>query len=309
MERQDMRSITTEMKESSLLKGQIKKASVGKHLLAVLNITSEVEPVMEIATALAGAYKGRITAINFVVLPYQTPLSVGLLFAEGPSKNLGIARQYHSKNMPVDCLLLLSHNRKLSILNTTREKNINFVIGSFQGFMDIYKNLRGALSSIPTDTLILRPFPDKKIGDYKRVLVPFVNGPQTSLAVDIACDLAKTLGQKLAILHGFEPQINEEPWERILNRLETRPGSLSVERLTYGRNSIISSMLKEAKKDTWLILPVYRPSWLMRFGLRYKQKSLLEEIIRHLEAPIMIVKRHERKTGFRNILKREWTRV
>ncbi|MDH4218825.1 MAG: hypothetical protein OEZ52_16605 [Candidatus Aminicenantes bacterium] len=302
-----MKNNITKMEDSSLIKIPEKRASNEKHFLALLNIISEVEPVMEVATALARIYKGRITAENFVVLPTQTPLSVGLRYAECPSKNLRIASQYHSQNLPADFLLLLSHDRRLSILNTTREENIDFVIGGFQGCMDIYKNLKNALSKIPTDTLILRPFSNKRIGDYRRILVPLLNGIHTPLAVDIAGDLAETFGQKLAILYEFEPQISEEPWGQILNRLETKHGSMRVERVASGQNSIISSILKEVKEDTWLILPAYRPSWRARFRPRCKQRSLLKEIIQCSDAPIMIVKKHERRMGFfQKILKREW---
>lgn len=284
-----------------------KKNSDEKCFLALLNITSEVEPIMEVAAALAGVYKGRITAENFVVLPPQTPLSVGLRYAEGPSKNLRIASQYHSQNLPADFILLLSHDRRLSILNTTREKNIDFVIMGMQGCMDIYKNLRNALSKIPTDTMILRPLSHKKIREYSRILIPLLNGLHTPLAVDIAGDLAETFGQKLAILHEFEPQISEEPWGQILNRLETKHGSLRVERVASGQNSMISSILKELRKDTWLILPAYRPSWWTRFQPGFKPRRLLQEIIRCSDAPMMIVKKHERAKGvFQMILRQEW---
>jgi len=284
-----------------------KKTSYEKHFLALLNITSEVEPIMEVATALARVYKGRITAQNFVILPPQTPLSVGLRFAEGPSKNLRIASQYHSENLPADFHLLLSHDRRLSILYTTREKNIDFVIGGFQGCMDIYGNLRNALSKLPTDTLILRPFSNKKISDYSRILVPLLKGIHTPLAVDVARDLAESFGKKLAILHEFEPQDSEQPWRQTLNRLETKHGSMSMERITTGQNSMISRILKELKEDTWLVLPAYRPSWWTRFRPGIKQRGLLKEIIRCSDAPLLIVKKHERRTGFfQKILKREW---
>jgi nucleotide-binding universal stress UspA family protein len=302
-----MKNNITKMEDPSPIKIPEKKASNEKHFLALLNITSEVEPIMEIATALAGLYKGRITAENFVALPPQTPLEVGLRYAEGPSKNLRIASQYHSQNQSVDCLLLISHNRRLAILNTTREKNIDFVIGGFQGCMDIYKNLRNALSKIPTDTLILRPLSNKKMGNCSRILVPLLNGPHTPLALEIACDLAKTFGQKLAILHEYEPRIYKESLEQVLNRLEAKPDSIPLERITDGQNSIISSILKEVKEDTWLILPAYRPSWWARLRPRCKQRSLLKEIIQCSDAPIMIVKKHERRIGFfQKILKQEW---
>lgn len=302
-----MKKDITSMEYSSPTKTPEKKNSDEKRFLALLNITSEVEPIMEVAAALAGVYKGRITAENFVVLPPQTPLSVGLRYAEDPSKNLRIASQYHSQNLPADFILLLSHDRRLSILNTTREKNIDFVIMGIQGCKDIYKNLRNALSKIPTDTMILCPLSHKKISEYSRILIPVLNGIHTPLAVDIAGDLAQTFGQKLAILYEFEPQISEEPWKLILDKLETWRSSMSVEKITTGQNSMISSILKELKEDTWLILPAYRLSWWARLRSGIKQRSLLKEIIRCSNAPIMIVKKHERTKGaFQKILKREW---
>ena len=302
-----MKNDITNMEYSSPAKTPEKKNSDEKRFLALLNITSEVEPVMEVTTALARIYKGRITAENFVVLPPLTPLSVGLRYAEGPSKSLRIASQYHSQNLPADFLLLLSHDRRLSILNTTREKNIDFVIMGFQGCMDIYKNLRNALSKIPTDTLILRPFSKKRIGDYRRILVPLLNGIHTPLAVDMAYGLAKTFGQKLFVLKNLELEFNEEQWGTVFNKLETKHGSLSVERIATGVNSIIPSILKELKEDTWLILPAHRPSWWARLRPGCKQRNLLKEIIRCSDAPMMIVKKHEHRTGFfQKILKRGW---
>jgi len=302
-----MKNDITNVGFSSPAKTPEKKNSDEKRFLALLNITSEVEPIMEITMALAGLYKGRITAENFVVLPPQTPLSVGLRYAEGPSKNLRIASQYHSQNLPADFILLLSHDRRLSILNSTREKNIDFVIMGIQGCKDIYKNLRNALSKIPTDTMILRPFSNKRISDYRRILIPLLNGLHTPLAVDIAYGLAKTFGQKLAILYEFEPQISEKPWGEILNGLETKHGSLSVERIKTRQNSMISSILREVKEDTWLILPAYRTSWRTRFRPGIKQRRLLKESIRCSDTPMMIVKKHKRAKGvFQKILKREW---
>lgn len=278
-----------------------------KKLLALLNFKSEIEPIMEVATTLARIHNGKIFARNFIVLPYLTPLEVGLRYADGPSENLRIASQFQVQNVLANFLLVLSHDPKLSILNTTREKNIDFVIMGIQGCMDIYKNLRNALSKIPTDTLILRPLPNKKIGGYRRILVPLLNGSHTPLAVEIACDLAKIFGQKLAILHEYEPRIYKESWEQVLNRLEAMPDSIPLERITYGQNSIISSILKEVNEDTWLILPAYRPSLCARYRPRCKQRNLLKEIIQCSDAPIMIVKKHERRIGFfQKILKRKW---
>jgi len=302
-----MKNDITNQGFSSPIKIPEKKNSFEKHFLALLNITSEIEPIMEVTTALAGLYKARIIAENFVVLPPQTPLSVGLRYAEGPSRNLRIASEFHTQNLFADFRLLLCHDRRLSILNTTLEENIDFVIGGFQGCMDIYRNLRNALSKIPTDTLILRPFSNKRIGDYRCILIPLLDGPHTPLALDIARDFAETFGQKLAILHEFEPQISKESWGQVLNKLGTKQGSISVEKITTGQNSMISSILKELKEDTWLVIPAHRPSWWTRFRPGIKQRSLLKEIIRCSNVPIMIVKKHECRTGFfQKILKQEW---
>jgi len=302
-----MKNRITDKRNLSSIKIQGNNAFIGKHFLVLLNNTSEVEPIMEVSTALASKQSARIFARNFVVLPHLTPLSVGLRFAEAPSENLKIASNYHTENLPVDWLLLLTHNPRVAILNTVRKKKIDCVIGGFQGCIDIYKNLRNALSKIPTDILIIRSLLNKKISEYSRILVPFLKGAHTPLAVDIAGDLANTFGQKLAILYEYESQINEGPREQDLKRLKTKQDLLNVERITAERNSIISSISKELNENTWLVLPAYRPSRLAGFRLRYKQRSLLKEIIQSSYVPLMIVKKHERRTGFlQKILKREW---
>lgn len=294
------------MDNPSLKKTPEKNASKEKHFLALLNVTSEVEAVMDVAAALAGLYKGRITAQNYVVVPPQTPLSVGVRYAEGPSKNLRIASQYFSQNLPAEFRLLLSHDRRLSILNTTHEKNIDYVILGFKGCIDIYKNLKKALSKIPTNVLILRPLPNKKMGDCTRILVPLLKGPHTPLAVDIAGDLAGAFGKELYVFHGFEPGINGEREKQFLDKLERRSG-LKHLNITSERKSILTSLSKELKEDTWLILPAYKPSWQASLRLRGRERRLLKEIIRVSKGPLMIVKKHEPKVGFfQKILKREW---
>ena len=268
-----------------------KKTFYGKHFLAVLNVSDEVKPVVEVATALAEAYKGKITAVNFVVLPYVTPLSVGVTYSEGPSKNLRTACQYHSQNSPVDCLLLLSHNRRKTISNTTYKKKIDFVIGSYQGFMDIYKNLKEVLTEIPANTMILQPISNKNIGDYRRIIVPFLKSPHTPLAVDTACILAKAYDQKMTILHNLKQKNIEKLCEKTLNRLDTKPDSISMKKTKSGQNSIISRILKEVREDTWLILPAYKSAWWTSILPRSKQGNLFEKIIRRLQIPVMIVKK------------------
>jgi len=294
------------MENSSLKKNPEKNASKEKHFLALLNVASEVEPVMETAAALAGLYKGKITAQNFVVVPPQTPLSVGIRYAEGPSKNLRIASQYFSQNLPAEFRLLLSHDRRLSILNTTHEKNIDYVILGFKGCIDIYKNLKKALSKIPTNVLILRSLPNKKICDCSRILVPLLKGLHTSLAVDIAGGLAEAFGKDLCVYHEFEPQISEEIKVQVLDKLDSRSGLKHLERITSGHNSIISSILKDVKEDNLLILPAYKPLLGSWFRLRRRGSPLLKDIIQESVGPVMIVKKHEPSTGFfQKILKRE----
>jgi len=294
------------MDNPSLKKTPEKNATKEKHFLALLNVTSEVEAVMEVAAALAGLYKGRITAQNYVVVPPQTPLSVGVRYAEGPSKNLRIASQYFSQNLPAEFRLLLSHDRRLSILNTTREKNIDFVVMGFKGCQDIYKNIKKALSNIHTNVLILRTLPNKKMGDCSRILIPLLKGPHTPLAVDIAGDLAEAFGKDFCVYHGFEPGIDGETEKQFLDKLERRSG-LKHLKITSERKSILTSLSKEVKEDTWLILPAYKPSWQASLRLRGRERRLLKEIIRVSKGPLMIVKKHEPKVGFfQKILKREW---
>jgi len=270
-----------------------KKTFYGKHFLAILNVLDEVKPVMETAAALTGAHEGKITAVNFVVLPYLTPLSVGISFAERPSRNLRTASQYHSQNSPVNCLLLLSHNPKKTVLNTTVKKKIDFVIGSYHGFMDIYKNLKEVFSEIPANTMVLRPTPNKKIGEYSRIIVAFLKSPHSPLALETACTLANIYGQKMTILHDLKQQNIENSCEKILKRFDTKPDSISMKKMKSGQNSISSRILKEVKEDTWIILPAYKPSWWTRILPRSKQGNLLEETIRRLQIPIMIVKKNK----------------
>jgi len=263
------------------------------HFLALLNITGGVEPIMDIATALARKHAGKIIAKNFMLLPLKKPSGSGLCFTEDPLKNPWIASKYSSHDLYVQSSLALSYDRKKAVIDTIVEENIDFVIGGFQGYLDIYKNLTKALAHIPTDTMCLRFPPDKKIVDYGRILVPLLDGIHTPLAVDIAEDLATTFEQKLAILYQSRPRIYEEKWGQIMNRLETKGSSMRVERIVLRQNSIISGILKELKGDTWLILPAYRPSWWARLRTGNKQRSLLKEIIRCSYMPIMIISKSQ----------------
>lgn len=294
-----MKNNITKMENSSLREIPEKKASNEKHFLALVNITSEVEPIMEVAVALARKYTGEITSKNFMSLPFKTPASVDSYFAEDPLKNPWIASKFHSQDLNVASSLVLSYDRKKAIVDTIIEEKIDFVIGGFQGYADIYKNLRNALAKIPTDTLCLRFPTGKKIAKYSRILVPLLVEPHTPLALAIACDLAEIFGQELVILHDIALRIDEEPWGQILNRLEKKSGSMNLERIPTDRKSIISSVLKEYRKDTWLVLPALRSSWRARFRPGYKQRNLLKEIVRCSDVGVMIIKKTSINSSFK----------
>ncbi|MBC8234180.1 hypothetical protein H8E77_31925 [bacterium] len=85
-------------------------------------------------------------------------------------------------------------------------------------------------------------------------------------------------------------------------------GSVSVERIIVKENSFVTSTLQEMEKeDSRLILPATQPSCGTRLRRWCKRRNCLsEEIIRCSETPIMIVKKHDRKTGLlRRILNRK----
>lgn len=290
-----MQNIKHEMKHVPYVKPTTKEAPFDKNFLVLLNNLYEVEPMMEIAAALAKVHRGRITAQSLVFLHRLMPLSEGYRFAERCRVYLQIARQYETPNSPVCPLLSITHNLRQTICNTIKKRNVEFVIGGFQGCADIYRNLWHTLSCIPADTLLLRPHPYKNMSDYKRILLTLVNGHHTPIAVEIAFDLAESFGQKLTIISELEGEA--EIWMRISRRLATCSGSLSAERIVIKENSFVSSILRGMEKDTLLILPATQP-WWPRFQLLRKQKgSLLEDIIQCSETPIIIVKKHECKTG------------
>jgi len=281
------------MEKSVSVRNQVHTGADEKRILALLNITDEVVPVMEVALALARKHTGEITAKNFMILPFKTSSSPDSWFAEDPLKNPWMASKFHSRDLNVTSSLVLSRDRKRAVIETIIEKKIDFVIGGFQGYADIYKNLRNAFAQIPADTLCLRPPPDKKIGDMSRLLVPLKVGLHTPLALAVACDLAEIFRQKLVILYDQTLRIDEEPWEQILNGFEKKSGSMNLERIPSGKKSIISNILKEFQRDTWLVLPALSSSWRTRFRPGYKQKDLLNEIIKCSDVPVMIVKKHQ----------------
>jgi len=131
------------------------------------------------------------------------------------------------------------------------------------------------------------------MSDYKRVLLTLLTGHHTPLAVDIAFDLAESVGQKLTIISELE--VEAEMWTRISKRLATCRGSVSVERIVIKENSFVSSILQETEKeDSMLILQATQPSWGTRLRPRCKRRNFLsEEIIRCSETPIIIVKKHK----------------
>jgi hypothetical protein len=304
-------------------KHRLAESRKSEHFLVLLNDLYEVEPMMEIATALTKINRGKITAQSLVFLHRLTPLSEGYRFAEPCRVYLSIAKQYETQNSPVYPLLSITHNCRQTICNTIKEQNVGLVIGGFQGCslrsttpsaygrlrwfsaIGLYRNLWHTLSSIPADTLLLRPHPYKSMSDYERILLPLLKGHHNSLAVDIAFDLAESVGQKVTIISELETE--GEIWMQISRRLATCRGLVSVERIFVKENSFVSSILQEmAKEDSLLIVPATQPSWGARLHSWCKHSAfLLEEIIRGSETPIMIVKKHDRKTGLlRRILNR-----
>lgn len=280
------KEITVQNNTSNVLD---KMAEKKKHILALVNEETEVEAVMKLASALARLKMGRISAVDFVVLPHLTPLSAGIEFASAPMNRLRKAGRYRSPDLPVDSILLLSHDRIKSVANVVVEKNIDLVAGGLKGCSELFGNLRKMLSRLPIDFVLVRPSLEKNSAGNGRLLLALKVYSVCEKELDTAFELAAVFRKKLTVLHALTGRKESDLEERLKICLRKTRDSIPFEVMKSQRRSFSADLIREAEEGTCLMLTARKYTKLSQVLRERKKIRWIENLLRKTEASSFIV--------------------
>lgn len=100
-------------------------------ILVALDNTESVEPLMDVAIAIARQFNGEIVALAVLEVPFQTPLATGEHFPEVAEKRtvLRLAERVAERaHVPCERMIQIAHRLSEGILQTAREEDCNFIV-------------------------------------------------------------------------------------------------------------------------------------------------------------------------------------
>jgi len=255
-----------------------------------------VEPLIDIASAVARQREGEIVALRVVLVPEQLPPSVDEKTIERGRQDLESARVRARENgIPITSLVCVGHYAARAILETCRERDCDLIVLGWKGSTSTARRILGEV----TDDVMTHARADimlvKLMGEarpIRNLLLPSAGGEHAQRAEEYAADIAAAQQGSLALCSVVAPEAPEErvqsEEERLgedLARIEL-PGDLSSK--VIRSQSVVEGILEESENYDAVVVGATASSFTtkMFFG------SIPENVARRADRPVIMVKRH-----------------
>ena len=249
-----------------------------------------------IGSILAKDRSGEVLALHVVQVPPQLTLGEGRLFLkEGREYLLEVIHQSKANDVPVHTIIRLGRSVANAIRLTTIENASNLLVLGWPGYTNTAGKLFGSVidpivDNPPTDVVVTRY---RKWRPLKRILVPFLDGSNSRLAVKLALSMAKQ-GQngdiRVTVLHVMPPQAGERDQIRGQQAVQESLNGVTYSNLgidlVVGGNPVDVILEKSADYDLIVIGATDEP--LFR---NFLVGTLPERIARSAKVTVMMVKR------------------
>jgi amino acid transporter/nucleotide-binding universal stress UspA family protein len=249
-----------------------------------------------IGSILAKDRSGEVLALHVVQVPPQLTLGEGRLFLkEGREHLLEVIEQSKANEVPVHTIIRLGRSVANAIRLTALENASDLVVLGWPGYTNTAGKLFGSVidpivDNPPTDVVVTRY---RKWRPLKRILVPFLNGSNSRLAVRLALSMAQqghngdievTLLHVLPSLAGERDQVRgQRAVQDSLNGVTY--SNISID-LAVGDDPVEVILEKSANYDLIVIGATDEP--LFR---NFLVGTLPERIARSAGVTVMMVKR------------------
>lgn len=233
---------------------------------------------------------GRIVALKVIRVPEETSLSEGADEAANSRAALDeLVNLLPEKQVDLKVLVRVSHRLSEGIAEAAGAEGCDLLLLPWKGSASSDDRLFGRtidrlVETPPCNLLVAR------VGDLaglKKILLPVRGGPYVEFALEIAGQLALTLGGEITVLHCEQrfvsPQYGEDLYQTFIQRLRFHG---QVKRLVTARGDPKEAILQEAPRHDIVIIGAGAVTEPQSFFLG----PVVDHIAKATDKPLLVIK-------------------
>ena len=212
--------------------------------------------LMRTATDIARDHDGEIIVMSTVVVPHQTPLSVGRNFDDRKREVVHDAMAFaEAEDVPVNGVVRIGHDVSQAILNTIDQYEVDQVLLGWRGRAwrrDVV--LGSTIDEVVTKSrcdVLVENVESGADGEIESILLPTAGGPHAELAAEVARAIARTTGATVDVVHVVDPDATEAERESVRATLDATAavlGDVPHETAIIEDRSVVDGIV-EASRD------------------------------------------------------------
>ncbi|MGB3904098.1 MAG: amino acid permease [Anaerolineae bacterium] len=251
-----------------------------------------------LAAPIAKDKDGEVFALHVVRVPPQLSITDGRFFLKHGKPILEtVIAEAKSLDVPVNTMIRFGRSVSQAIIDTARERDSNLILLGWLGGTSTegraFGSVIDAVSKSPPCDVAMIHF--RKREDLKTILVPTVEGPNSSLALELAVSQAREYARPnglrphviaLYVARGGDPQLVEFG-KRTLAKAVGRY-DYPIEPKVVSAPTILEGILQQAEESSLVVMGATEEGFFeqLLFG------ALADRVVRECPKTVMIVKRH-----------------
>ena len=246
-------------------------------------------PYLKVAGALLPP-EGKILALRVVEIPEEESLSVGAEKAPIYRAALeDLVSQFPDQRVEVKTLVRVSRRLGEGIADTAKEESCDLLLLPWKGYTVSEESFFGAtidrlLERPPCNAIVVRA---SDFSHCNRILLPVRGGPYAEFALEIASQLAISLGAEVTVLHCEQrfsaPGFADRAYQSFLRKLQFHP---HVKRLINIHGDAKDAIIQEAKGHHMVIIGAgFNPE-----PRAYFLGPVVEHVALKTDKPLLVVK-------------------
>ncbi|HBQ60911.1 MAG TPA: universal stress protein [Balneolaceae bacterium] len=241
----------------------------GRNILTALANPAHEKALLKISQLIATGKDegGKVTGINMMKVPFQTPIStVNKMLEEKQSVRKSIEQiSQRSQAETLDkkgkdsvlatttfeSAMAASHDIFKGLISETEDRQADMLVMGWQGGFSlgrIYNTpVQKIIKNLKADLSVLK---DRELGEINSVVVPWGGGLHARLGMEIGLRIAQTVGAKLRVLRLVKPGINvKEEEEELLQRIKPLAGDFDRIEITVKESTDVTGGILEELEE------------------------------------------------------------
>ncbi len=253
-----------------------------------------VEPLIDVAAAIARKRDGEIVAVTAAPVPVQLPISEGLKVAHHRRPLLRAAEK-RAAQIGVELLtdLRVAHNVRDAIIGAVRAHRADLLVMGWKGFTRTRDRIFGelvdyAIRHCPCDLALVKVTP----GPTNRILLATSGGPNATLGADLTRGLAESYRAEVDACVVVDAEADEAEADAALDRIEGSLEALELDDRDVGRRLIrarsVAGGVAKTSREYDLVVIGAAPARMFK---RFLVGDIPEKVARFSPASVILIRR------------------